>query len=306
VFPAGNKACGEWFPKRERALATGIFSSGSAVGAVIAPPVIAWLTLTFGWRYAFVLPGMVGLLLLPLWLWIYRSPGEHPWVSAQESAFLRAEQDSTPRRPWGQLLKQRKVWALVLPRLASDPVWYFYLFWLPDYLQRGRHLSLHEIGIYGWIPFLFADIGNVLGGALSDWMVRRGVPAPRARMTMLAMVGILSPFGALVGLVDSAVVAVAITCLVTLLCQCAATNMATLAIDLMPRQETASVIGMMGTAGSLGGVLFSQVLGIVIGGFGYPSAFMLAAVLHPIAMLTLFALLRPTLRQAAVSTRTSV
>ena len=133
VFPAGLKATSEWFPRRERGLPAGIFSSGSAAGAVIAPPLIAWLTIQFGWRYAFFIPGSLALLWLPLWIWIYRSPFEHPSVDEAEREALRvdaAETREVPRRSWLELLRQRSVWGLVLPRMASDPVWYFYLFWL--------------------------------------------------------------------------------------------------------------------------------------------------------------------------------
>ncbi len=297
VFPAGIRAVAEWFPRRQRALAAGIFSSGSAVGAIVAPPLIAWLTLRLGWRYGFFIPGTAGFLLLPFWIWLYRPPQDHPAVTAADLAILKQDGEPDRPRPWLDLLKRRKVWALVLPRIASDPVWYFYLFWLPDYLQRGRGLSLTQVGAYGWVPFLFADLGNLGGGAVSDWLVRRGIPAARARLAVLAAVGVLGPMGALVGRVSTATAAIGLTCLVAFLTQAWATNMATLAADLFPRSETASVVGLMGTAGSLGGAMFSQVLGWLIASFGYPAAFLLAAALHPLAALTLFALLGPTSRQ---------
>jgi ACS family hexuronate transporter-like MFS transporter len=280
VFPAGLKACSEWFSPRERALPTGVFSSGSALGAVLAPPIVAWITVRYGWRYAFTIPGAVGLLWIPIWLQAYRRPPRS--IGKQEPA----------GRSWSQMLRERKLWAVVLPRVASDPVWYFYLFWLPDYLQRERGLSLAQIGIYGWIPFLFADFGNVGGGALSDWLVRRGWPARQARIAMLVGVGCVAPFGALVGAVRSTAVAIAITCLIGFLTQCWTTNISTLAADLFPQEERGTVAGLMGTAGSLGGVLFSQALGLLIGVFGYPSAFVAAAVMHPVAATVLVLLAR--------------
>ena len=270
VFPAGLKACSELFIPKERALPTGIFSSGSAMGAVIAPPLVAWITLRYGWRYAFIIPGILGLLWIPLW---WRAYGPK----------TAAEHRDPKGRPWRRMLHDRKVWTLVLPRVASDPVWYFYLFWLPDYLQRERGLSLAQIGIYGWIPFLCADVGNIGGGALSDWLVRRGWPARKARIALLAAVGCLAPFGALVAVVDSTASVIAITCGVAFLTQCWSTNISTLAADLFPQEERGTVAGMMGTAGSLGGVLFSQMLGLLIATFGYGSAFVAAAALHPIA-----------------------
>jgi MFS transporter, ACS family, hexuronate transporter len=301
IFPAGLKACGEWFPKSMRALPTGIFSSGVSIGAIIATPLIAWITLQFGWRAAFIIPGAVGLLWVPLWWWFYRSPANHPAVTPADLAQLDHATSKGEQKRWRDVLRQRKVWGLVLPRLASDPVWYFYLFWLPDYFQRIRHLSLAEIAIYGWIPFLFADLGNVLGGAASDWLIRRGWTVARARCAVLVAVGLLAPFGACVGIVQNTAGAIAITCLITFLCQAWSTNIATLAADLSDRDETGTVMGMMGSAGGLGGIVFAQILGFSIAIFGYSSAFILAALLHPIAAVTLCFILKPWLIRPANS-----
>lgn len=297
IFPAGVKACGEWFPRAKRALATGIFSSGGAVGAVIAAPLVAWMTLHFGWRAAFILPGLAGLLWLPLWLAVYRHPSVHPAVTPAERAELDAGVVGRKSPAWRDVLRRRAVWGLVLGRFASDPVWYFYLFWLPDYFQRIRHLSLAEIGLYGWIPFLTADLGNILGGMASDALIRRGWPVQRARFAVLLSVACLAPLGACVGFMHSTAAAIACTCLITFLCQAWSTNMATLSADLSDRSETATVLGMMGTAGSLGGLVFAQVLGVSIAALGYTSAFVMAAVLHPLGALALFLCLRPQLRQ---------
>jgi ACS family hexuronate transporter-like MFS transporter len=301
IFPAGVKACGEWFPKHRRALATGIFSSGGAVGAIIAAPLVAWITLHLGWRAAFLVSGIAGLLWLPLWLAVYRHPTRHPAVTPDELAQLDAGSVSMARSNWRDVLGRRHVWGLVLSRLASDPVWYFYLFWLPDYFQRMRHLSLAEIGLYGWIPFLSADLGNIVGGVASDSLIRRGWPAQRARFAVLMVVASLAPLGAFVGFMDSTVAAVVFTCMITFLCQAWSTNMATLSADLTDRSETGTVLGMMGTAGSLGGLVFAQVLGYSIALFGYSSAFVMAAILHPLAAVTLFLFLRPRLRQASAT-----
>ncbi|MES2692268.1 MAG: MFS transporter [Verrucomicrobiota bacterium] len=298
IVPAGVKACGEWFPKKSRALATGIFSSGGAVGAIIAAPLIVWLTGWLGWRMAFIIPGVLGLLWLPLWLKFYRHPTKHPDVAPSDLAQLELDAPGAPQARWRDVLAKRHVWGLVLSRLFSDPVWYFYLFWLPDYLQRIRHLSLKEIGLYAWIPFLFADLGNVLGGMASDALIRRGWPAVRARVTVLVGVALLAPLGAFVGFMESTAAAVAVTCMITFLCQAWSTNIATLSADLTHRSETGTVMGMMGTAGSAMGLVFAQILGFAISSFGYSSAFVLAACLHPLAFVTLFLFLRPLLRKS--------
>jgi ACS family hexuronate transporter-like MFS transporter len=278
VYPAGVKVCGEWFPVELRGAATGIFSSGSAMGAILAPPLIAWITLQFGWRYAFLIPGLLGLLWLPAWWATYRP------IATQSFA--------EPSSSWTDLLRQRAVWGLVLSRLFSDPVWYFYLFWLPDYLQRERHLSLAQIGLYGWIPFLFADLGNVGGGFLSDVLVRRGISPQRARVSVLVGVACLAPVGALTGIAPTAATAIAVTCLIAFLTQCWSTNTATLISDLLPHSARGSAMGLMGTAGSLAGACFAQILGLVIANFGYPAAFALAAILHPCAAAVLLFMLR--------------
>ena len=276
VFPAGVKVCGEWFPPRLRATASGIFSSGVAVGAIIAPPLIAWIAIRFGWKAAFLIPGALGILWLPLWWMVYR-----PFPGASNTA-------EAPAPRWRELLRQRTVWGLILPRFFSDPVWYFYIFWLPDYLQRERHLTLAEVGYYGWIPFLFADFGNIGGGMISDFLVRRGMTAARARMAVLFGIGCLAPLGALAGVVPTAAMAIAVTCFVAFLVQAWATNTASLCADLTPNSATATVFGMMGMAGSLAGACFAQVLGLVIQQFGYGAAFGLAALLHPCAATILF------------------
>lgn len=298
IYPAGMKASGEWFPRNLRGTAIGIFSSGSSVGAIIAAPLVVWITTSFGWRVAFIAPGLVGLAVwLPLWLTIYRSPGATA-ISPEESARLLADANEGERRLWWVLLRERKVWALVLGRVAADPVWYLYLFWLPDYFQRIRHLSLVEIGIYAWIPFLFADLGAVCGGMLSDRLIKRGWFAPRARFAVLCVIAALAPLGALVGFLHSTPVAIAVTCLIAFLCQAWSTNMATLVPDLVAKSETASVMGLLGTAGSCGGILFAQILGFSIAVFGYNSAFVMAATLHPLSLLLVWIFLYPTLRAA--------
>lgn len=305
VFPAGVKVCGEWFPARLRATAAGIFSSGSSLGAILAPPFIAWLTLSFGWRVAFLIPGALGLLWLPIWWHLYRPVAEHPGVTAEDRRELDVSSIPVPETRYRELLRQRQVWGLILPRLFSDPVWYFYLFWLPDYLQRERGLSLAEIGMYGWIPFLFADLGSVGGGMLSDFLVRRGFAAHRARISVLMGIACVAPLGALAGIAPTAATAIAVTCLVAFMTQCWAANMAALAGDILPNSITGSAFGLMGTAGSLAGAGFAQVLGFVIQSFGYKSAFGLAAVLHPCAAIVLFLMLRPIWRSLHVPAKRS-
>ena len=284
VFPGGMKACAELFEPEKRALPVGIFSSGISIGAVLAPPIIVFLALHAGWRPAVLLPGMIGLLWIPLWVAVYRNPPR------QNDATVRAA-----RRPWREVLAQPKVWGLLLARFASDPVWYFYLFWLPDYLQRERGMSLAQIGLFGWIPYLFADIGNVCGGWLTDRLIHRGWTPARARCAALTCVAILAPFGVLVNYATGPGQVIAVACVIACLCQVWATNTATLAADLSEPDERATVLGMMGTMGSLGGIAFSQLLAVLVAWKGYGSAFAAASVLHPIGVVFLLIFLRSQL-----------
>lgn len=289
VYPAGIKSCAEWFPAKDRALPFGILSSGSALGAVIAPPFVAWLTLRFSWRFAFLLPGLLGLCLVPLWLKANRARST---TVLAPSPPPDAGDNRAVRVPWRELLRQRVVWGLVLPRFASDAVWYFYLFWLPDYLQRERHFDLRDLAVYGWIPMVFASGGSVTGGALSDWLIRRRMPPARARLAILIAAACVVPLGALVGQVKSVTTAIALICAAIFFSQYWPTNTGALAADLLPAASTGTVMGMMGTAGSLGGIVFAQVLGRVVGRVGYSLAFVLAGALHPLAALVLIVFLR--------------
>lgn len=272
IYPAGLKASAELFSSRSRALAMGVLSSGSSVGAILAPPLIAAITLALGWRAGFLLPGALGLILAALWYKTF--PKSHSAGAA------------TPM-PWLALLRRRNVWSLIIPRLFSDPVWYFYLFWLPDYLQRERGLSLTEIGLYAWIPFLAADAGAIGGGALSDLLIRRGMSPQTARRRVLYLVAFIAPLGALAVLVQSTPAAILLMSISACMTQVWAINIATLGAEILTPAESASILGLMGSAGSLAGAAIAQVLALLIGIWGYPAAFILAAALHPTAALLL-------------------
>src|SRR5262249_55653442 len=163
-YPAALRACTRWFPKAERGLPIAIFSSGSSVGNAIAPPLIASLTLAFGWRSAFVVPGMLGLLWTIVWLRVYRAPEEHPSVTAEDRAFLQETEPLVTHQRWLDLLKDRNVLALVLARFVSDPVWYFYTFYMPDYLKTDRGFDLKDMALFAWIPFVAGTCGGMAAG----------------------------------------------------------------------------------------------------------------------------------------------
>jgi ACS family hexuronate transporter-like MFS transporter len=194
---------------------------------------------------------------------------------------------------WFSLLNQRRIWALVLAKLICDPLWYFYMFWLPDYFQRGRGFTLKEIALYGWLPYLAADLGGIGGGGFSDWLIRRGMQPLRARTVLIVAASCVTPLGALAGLVRSHGAVLLVATVGVMLVPCWNANTLTLATEIVPRSRVAWLIGMMGTAGSIGGILFAQVLASVIVRFSYPAAFVLAALLMPIGTSIMMILLRP-------------
>ena len=186
-WPASTRAVTEWFPSRDRASAIGIFGSGTSVGAMVAPPIVVFITLQWGWRASFLVTGAIGFLWLLAWLAIYWPPQEHPRLSTadKETILQEVEPVSRKRPPWRSLLRQRKIWGAILARMGADPTWWFFVFWLPEYLVRARGYTQEQIGYFVWIPFLTAYVGNVGGGFLSSYLIRRGFTVDRARKTVL-------------------------------------------------------------------------------------------------------------------------
>jgi len=296
-WPGGVKAVSEWFPARERAFAIGLFNSGSCLGAVVAPPLVSWIALTWSWRAAFLLTGALGFLWLVAWLMLYRRPEEHPWITPQELAHIRWDKppglsgDKTGvlsycRVRWVELFGYRQAWGLVLARMLADPVWWFYVFWLPEYLRRERDFSLAMIGYFAWIPFLTADVGNFIGGGLSSWLVKRGWPVLRARKVVMFVSAAVMIVGLPAVLTSNPAWALALISLATLAYSSWAANVLTLPADLFPRGVVASVSGLSGTGAGLGGMTFMLVVGVVVDRFSYVPVFT-AAALMPLAAATI-------------------
>ncbi len=295
-YPAALRATTRWFPKAERGLPIALFSSGSAVGSVIAPPMIAGLTLAFGWRSAFLLPGLLGLLWLVVWLWIYQLPQAHPGITPEELSLLAPDNESasevTAPNRWSSLLKDRNVLALVLARLVSDPVWYFYLFWTPEYLKRERGFSLTDIGLYAWIPFVAGALGGMVGGQASDKLITAGVPNVRARTRVLYISAALAPLGIWTSQAHSAPAAILLIAAMAFVAYSWFINTAALIPDLFPDRVVGSVLGLMGTAGSAGGIVFTVLVGFLLTHYSYGTVFALAGSMHVLASFILWALMR--------------
>jgi len=290
-FPAAVKAVAEWFPKRERALATGIFNSGPTLGAIIAPPIVVWVTLHWGWQKAFILTGVVGFIWLIFWMALYRLPREHPLIADSELKIIEAgdgeeeELSGASRTPWQSLLVSRGAWGFILGKTLTDTVWWFYIFWLPSYLKQSRGFSLKEIGYFSWIPFLIAGVGSVGGGWLSGYLIRRGWSLNRARMTVMALSAFCMPCGTIAVFVPSPWWALALIGVSASAHQGWMANLYTIASDIFPKRDVGSVIGLGGTGGSIGGMIFALVTGYTLQWFHtYVPIFIITGILHPLAL----------------------
>jgi ACS family hexuronate transporter-like MFS transporter len=182
VFPASIKCVAEWFPKKERALATGIFNAGTNIGAIVTPLIVPWIAVDLGWRWAFLLTGALGFVWLILWLWLYRNPEQHPYCTSAERAYIQSDPVAPAGKiTWSQLLPHRQTWAFAAGKFMIDPIWWFYLFWIPDYLQRNHGLHLTQIGLPILLIYVISDLGSIGGGWFSSSLIRRGVSVNAAR-----------------------------------------------------------------------------------------------------------------------------
>jgi ACS family hexuronate transporter-like MFS transporter len=270
-FPGAIKTVAEWFPNRERALATGIFNAGTNTGAIVTPLLVPWIALTFGWRWAFIVTGALGFLWLVLWLALYRSPEEQPRLSSTELAHIRGATPDPPggRVPWVRLLGQRQTWAVVVGKLLADPIWWFYLYWLPKFLDANYGIKLSQLALPLVVVYVVADIGSVTGGWLSGALIKRGWTVNRARKAAMLLMALAIVPTALAPRAGSLWTAVLLVSVAVAAHQGWSANVYTLASDLFPRSAVASVIGIAGFAGAAGGVLFQRATGRILDATGH-------------------------------------
>ena len=265
VFPASIKAVADWFPRKERALATGIFNAGTSVGAMATPLLVPWITLRWGWRWAFVGTGALGVLWLVLWLTFYRKPEEDSRVSQAELAYIRSDRHAPLQAiRWSQLLPLRQTWAFVIGKFMLDPIWWFYLFWVPDFLQRKHGLALAQIGLPLVIIYLISDVGSIGGGWISSTLIHRGTSVNRARklamlICALTVVPIVFAYDA-----QNLWVAVVLIGMAAAGHQGFSANLFTMTSDLFPTQAVASVVGIGGMAGAVGGMFIAKLVGFIL------------------------------------------
>jgi ACS family hexuronate transporter-like MFS transporter len=300
-FPGAIKTTAEWFPKKERALATGIFNSGTNVGAIVAPLVVIPIAARYGWRWAFVLTGLLGFIWVVAWLARYHKPERHPRISKEELAHIQSDPvDPVSRVRWMRLLPHRQTWAFAVGKFLTDPIWWFYLFWIATFFREHYGLDLASVRWPLLAIYLIADIGSVGGGWLSSALIKRGWPVNRGRKTAMlicALCVVPVVFAPVVAGMWSAVVLIGLAAAAH---QGWSANLFTLASDTFPRAAVGSVVGFGGMAGAVGGILFAEVTGFVVQLTGsYKPIFAVSGLAYLTALL-IIQLLIPTLAEAKV------
>ena len=302
-FPASIKAVAEWFPKKERALATGIFNSGTNIGALVTPLVVPWITLAYGWQWAFVITGVLGFGWVIWWFVSYRDPDTHPGVNAAELAIIQSDPvEKTAAIPWSRLLPHRQTWAFAAGKFLTDPIWWLYLFWVPDFLKRNHGLDLKTMGLPLVVIYLVADVGSIGGGWLSSHLIKRGWSTNDARKTAMLVCALAVVPMLAAAQVKSLWMAVALVSIAAAAHQGWSANLFTLVSDMFPKRAVGSVVGIGGMAGSVGGMLIALVVGAILQKTGsYVPIFVMAASAYLVA-LVIIQLLVPQLVPADLDT----
>lgn len=301
-FPAAVKATAEWFPQRERALATGIFNAGTSVGPILAPVLVPWVALRFGWQAAFLMTGLFSMMWIVMWLLFYRPPAKHHSVGAAEFAYINSDREEPAKAiPLRSLLTQRQTWAFAAGKFLTDPIWWFFLFWLPLFLTRRFHLSLGQLTLPLIVVYNVSTVGSISGGWLPGWMSRRGMAMNRARIiTMLLCACLVTPIF-FASRAPSEWVSIALISLAVAAHQGWSANLFTTVSDMFPRAAVGSVVGIGATLGSIGGVLFSLGTGWILHlTHNYSPLFVIAAGAYLLA-LGVMQWLAPGFRSASVA-----
>ncbi|GAA4469667.1 MFS transporter [Nibrella saemangeumensis] len=280
-FPGAAKTVYDWFDKKERALANGIAIGGSAIGAVIAPPLTIWIAELYGWRGGFILPGLIGIGWVVVWLLI-------PWQQKTKAVQPeRAEEPSVAKEsiPFTNLLKNRPVWVLILIRFLLDPVFYFLMFWIPKYLSEVRNVSFERIGGLFWIPFLALGIANIIGGWLSDKLIKHNFSINKARKTIMGVAAALTLVAPMIEWVASVEVAIALMSVFMFAHGFWITNYITSISDMFGERATSTVVGLSGTAGAVSGLLLNPLMGLIIQNYTYRPLWIASGLLYPLAFI---------------------
>ena len=295
-FPAAIKATAEWFPKKERALATGIFNSGTNIGALVTPLVVPWITVKWGWEWAFISTGLLGFFWVVWWLFVYQAPEKHPKVTPAELAHIRSDPpEAITPVPWAQVVRYRQTWAFAIGKFMTDPIWWLYLFWIPDFLQRNHGLDLKSIGLPIVVIYLVADVGSIGGGWISSQLLKRGWSTNAARKTTMLICALCVVPIIFASKAANLWVAVGLVSIAAAAHQGWSANIFTLTSDMFPRRAVGSVVGIGGMAGAVGGMVISLVVGEILQRTGsYVPVFLIAGFAYLTALLVIH-LLAPKL-----------
>lgn len=285
-FTGGMRAVSEWFPMRDRALAVGIFNAGTAFGSMFAAPVVSFIAYYFGWRAAFLVTGGLGFVWVAAWMVLFKLPQDHPRLGEEERQLILADRSEESEQPVSllRLLRMRETWGCVLVRVLTDPISYFLLFWMPLYFQHSHGFDLKQIGMFVWIPYAVAAVGNIFGGAMPRWLISQGWELNQARKTTMTVMTFLMPvFCVLATQVSNPALALAIVAGMTF-CHASWGNI-TLVAEVFPKNAVGTVTGLGGALGSLMSALSQLYIGRVVEALGFAPIFIACAVLYPIALL---------------------
>jgi ACS family hexuronate transporter-like MFS transporter len=291
-YTASPKVVSEWFPPKDRGIAVGLYSVGGAVGATIAPILVIGLAVQFGWRAAFVVTGAMGIILAGVWLVVCRPPGSHPWLTTKERELILAgtvPAEPFPKLPalpewdrWKSILTQPAVWTLMVARMLTDPVWYFFQFWMPKYLHAERGLDQKQLASM-WMIFLAADVGFLASGFISAWFLRRGVGAGDSRLRVMLGAAVLVPMAPLIVFMPDLTGVFAIAMIVVLAHAAWLTSISTYIVDLVPQPLLGTAFGFIAAGSALGGIMMTQAVAATVTHFSYAPCFYAMIAVHPIA-----------------------
>jgi MFS transporter, ACS family, hexuronate transporter len=288
IIPGGVKAVAEWFKPRQRGVAVGTFEMGLSLGPLLAPPLVVWISLRYSWREAFLWTGVMGLIWAVPWLLFYQIPAK---MDSSKEPSQKPRARPAPMK-WAELFHSKKAWGVGFARFFADPVWYFYLFWLPKYMADAKGLSLKLIGELVWIPYLASLIGGVTGGTASSWLVRRGVATVKARQYALLLSSIMVASGVFSIYLTSLFSVMVVISIAAFAMQVWGANVDTLPIDLFPSEHVAQTTGFAGLMGAVGGILFTAGTGYAVQHYSYTPVWVASAVMYPFGLALLSLLLR--------------
>jgi len=300
-FPASIKTVAEWFPKKERALATGIFNSGTNIGALVTPLAVPWIALNYGWYEAFIITGAIGFIWLIFWHFFYRKPEEHPDLTKAELAYIQSDPpEPTVKVPWRNLFPHRQTWAFAIGKFLTDPIWWVYLFWLPDFLNKKHGLDLKTFGIPIAVIYIIADVGSIGGGWLSGYFIKQGWTINKSRKVAMLICALAVVPIVIASTTSSLWLSVILIGIAAAAHQGWSANIFTISSDMFPKQVVGSVVGIGGMMGAVGGMVISPLVGYILDRTGsYVPIFIIAASAYLVALLIIH-LLAPRLEPAKV------